>query len=144
MTTPKLHRRTALTLTELLIAASLIGTLVTIYLPMLKRVDGLQQNVATRRLAFEELSNQLERLIGIADDELVEQLDHLRLSDELQSRLDGTRLSGELTGHAGGDLIRLRLTWDDESQLPITLSTWKIRTAAAATRNVAVDEGDAS
>ena len=123
------RRRQATTLTELLIAASLIATLAVTYLPMLKKVSGFQRQLELQRLAIDELSNQLETLVTLSDDDWLPALANLQPSAEAKSRLDGVQLDSEIVPLDGGSRIELRITWKERQQVPLRLATWR----AAAT-----------
>jgi hypothetical protein len=78
------------------------------------------------RLALDEVSNQLERLAALPDDELASALDKLVPSAFAAARLPGAELSGRLDAIDRGRRLTLRLSWDEAERrkAPVALAAW--------------------
>lgn len=118
-------RRRGLTIAELLISATLLIALVSVIVPLSVRVGRLWQESRTYRLALNELTNQLEDLTLLGDQERQLALANWKPDEQLSHALPDARLTGEVLDDEDGKRLRLSLDWrrQVESQ-PLSLIGW--------------------
>jgi hypothetical protein len=113
---------------DALVACTLLVTVVSVATPLVVRHTGLLKSQRNYRLALDELSNQLEHLTALRNDELAEAVDKLAPSAFLTERIPSAELSGELQPAETGTRVTLKLSWN-ESQVrkePLSLAAWVI------------------
>ncbi len=78
-----------------------------------------------QQLALDEVSNQLERLVGLSDEERLLAIANLKLSDPLLNALPQAKLTSELLDDGNGKRIELAIHWNPiEDAVPIRLVGW--------------------
>ena len=124
--TRRLGRRTGFTLTEALVACTLVGSIGLLLLPIAGRTARVQQQLAHERLALDELSNQLERLSELSLAELQAEALELHVSEETAQSLPDAELKALLSNSQGGWRLSLQLRWDEPGRRdnPLTITTW--------------------
>ena len=85
--------RAGTTITELLVACTIVGTLLTTTVPVLVRTGRLSRELSRHRLALDELSNQLDRLTLLPLDELKPSLNALTLDESVAAHLSRGRIT---------------------------------------------------
>jgi hypothetical protein len=113
---------------DALIACTLLVTVISVATPLVVRHSRLLKSQRDYRLALDELSNQMERLTALRNDELAEAIDKLAPSAFLTERIPSAELSGELRPAETGTRVTLKLSWN-ESQVrkePLSLAAWVI------------------
>jgi prepilin-type N-terminal cleavage/methylation domain-containing protein len=85
-----------------------------------------------RRLALEELSNRLERVMAAKwEDANVAAIEGQELSQAVQENLPAAKLTADITDEPGGSTsgkrVRLEISWEQHGQRvsPIGLAGWK-------------------
>ncbi len=118
--------RQALSSIEVLVAFTLLTTVLSVSAPLLIRNSRLIVAQREYRVALDELSNQLDRVTTLSPNELPAAMDHLAPSDFVTTRLPGAKLSGGLEPSDLGTRLTLKLSWDDPGhrRTPIVLSAW--------------------
>ena len=96
---------------ELLVSATLLITLVSIVVPLSVRAGRLWQEARSYRLAVNELSNQLEDLTLLGDQEREQALAKWQPVEGLLLALPDARLTGEVLDDEDGKRLRLSLEW---------------------------------
>jgi hypothetical protein len=110
---------------EAVVSASLMLVVMTFIAQMTQRVRGVLRQVSQQRVAIQELSNQLERLTMLTEDELRPELDRLVIASQSVTILPDAKLTGELIDDEFGKRLVLRLNWlRRHSGQPIEICGW--------------------
>ena len=120
------HFRRGTTITELVVACTLLGSLMLFIVPSAIRIGRLQQAIRHDRIAMDEVTNQLERLTQLPLDQLQQEIDTLTPSEFAVSGLPRPRLSGTLQDSQDGHQLTLEISWDSpgRSVAPLRMATW--------------------
>ena len=123
---PSSRPRRGTTITEFVVACTLLGSLMLFVVPSVVRIGRLQQAVRQDRIAMDELTNQLDRLTQMPLNELKQEMDTLSFSEFAASRLPNPKLSGTLQDSEDGYRLALELSWNrpGRSVAPATMATW--------------------
>lgn len=118
--------RTGATLTELVVACSLLGSFVAVVVPATVRIGRAQQSLRQERIALDELTNQLDRISLLPVDQIQDELVTLKASELSASSLLNPKLSGEINESQDGYRIVVKITWDGSRQrdAPLAMSTF--------------------
>lgn len=119
------HRRGA-TITEFIVACSLLGSLMLLVVPSAVRLGRLQHTIRHDRIAMDEITNQLDRLTQLPLNELKQELDSLTPSEFATSGLPDPNLSGTLQSLGDGYRLALEISWNRPGRQakPLTMATW--------------------
>ena len=116
---------------EMLVAASLLVTVMSFSVSGFQRINGIWKDIRDRRLAVCELSNQLEELTRLSPDELDAALPELKSSKPCAASLKQAKLSAAQVEDTLGPRIDLTLTWRprqagfaEDNVRTVTLSGW--------------------
>ena len=120
------HRyRRGTTVADLLVAATLLGAMVTTMMTLTIRSGRLRQETRHQQLALDELSNQLERLLSLDAKDRESEMASLFLPEHIIATLPGAKLDGKSIGDENGTRIELNLSWDHPIQsTPLSLVGW--------------------
>jgi hypothetical protein len=119
------HSRRGLTITEVVVAATLVVSMIGLVAPLTVRVGRVWQSTRQYRLAFNELANQMELLISLEVARCEDSLPTLKPSANVVQSLPGAKLEGEMIRDEDGTRLVLSLNWDRGSQsVPISLVGW--------------------
>lgn len=123
---PTFARRAGASNLEVLVAFSLLSTVLAVATPLVIRHNRLLTAHRDYQLALDEVSNQLERLSALPPGELPEAIEKLTPSEFAAGHLPGAQLTGELAAADPGQRLTLRLTWDEPQRkvAPVTLAAW--------------------
>jgi len=117
------HR--GVSVTEVLIAATLVVSMIGLFAPLSVRIGRVWQSTRQYRLAFNELANQMELLTSLGEPDCQAALPGLKLSGQFVDTLPGSQLNGELVSDEDGTRLILRLNWDRGSKSePLSLVGW--------------------
>lgn len=105
-------QRTAFTLTEVMVASTLLVAVMGTLAPLAIRCGQLWQESRHQQLAIDELANQLERLTLMDDSDRRDAINDLSLSAPLGEALPDATLSAELISDQHGSRIEMSLTWN--------------------------------
>jgi hypothetical protein len=103
--------RRGFTVTEMLVSALLLTTVMSVVGPLAVRGDRLWQDARHGRLALEELSSQLDRLTCLTEDQRKAALAELAPSEYTRGALPNPKLSAETVRDQDGQRLVLQLTW---------------------------------
>ena len=118
-------RRGGFTLTELIVAATLLVAAMSVVGSLTVRSGRLWQDSRHYRLAIDEVTNHLERLTTLDEDDRVAAIDDLVPSEQIQHTLPNPVLTSELLSDEYGTRLVLSLTWDRPGKsTPVTLVGW--------------------
>lgn len=118
-------RRSGLMVTELIVAATLLVVIVTVVGSLTVRCGRLWQDTRHYRLAIDELSNHLEHLTTLDEDELEVAIAELAPSPQIRSVLPNPVLAAEAVADENGNRLVLQLTWDRlGKKTPVKLVGW--------------------
>ena len=110
---------------ELIVAATLLITGLSLLGTVAFRTGKLWQDTRHYQLAMDELTNQLERLTSLDESEIDEQLAELTVSTAVQDDLPFAKLSGRKFSDENGTRVLLEIEWDRlGSSEPLTLVGW--------------------
>ena len=121
------HARRGTSLTELIVACTLLGSMMLLVAPIAVRVGRCRQDQRHARVAMDELSNQLDRLTQLPADTLKQAITELQPSDFARNHLREAELQAELRPSENGQQLTLSLAWNrlgSRRAKPATLSTW--------------------
>ena len=117
------HR--GVSVTEVLIAATLVVSMIGLFAPLSVRVGRVWQSTRQYRLALNELANQMEMLTSLGEADCQAALPDLKLSGQFADALPGSQLNGELVSDEDGTRLILSLNWDRGSESePLSLVGW--------------------
>ena len=121
------HRvcRRAFMMTELVVAATLLVTAMTVVMPLIVNVGRMWQDTRHHRLAIEELTNHLEYLSALGPAERSAAIDMLQPSPHIRATLSQPNLSAETVADDNGTRLVLSLNWEQPGHnSPVTLVGW--------------------
>ena len=122
-TKPKL--RHGITVIEVVVAATIVVSMIGLFAPLTVRIGRVWQSTRQYRLAFNELSNQMELLTTLRPEQCEAALPLLKLSEGLTDSLPGSQLQGQLLKDEDGIRLILSLDWDRGSKSePLSLVGW--------------------
>ncbi len=114
-----------LSITEVLIAATLVVSTIGLFAPMSVRIGRVWQSTRQYRLAFNELANQMELLTSLGVARCEAALPSLTLSSQIADALPGSKLNGEMVSDEDGTRLILSLNWDrGPKSEPLSLVGW--------------------
>ncbi|MCA9182034.1 MAG: hypothetical protein KDA51_11295 [Planctomycetales bacterium] len=105
------HHRRGSMLTELMVAAGLLATAMGLVATCAVADQRLQRMQREHRLAVDELSNQLERLLALPPSEVDIGVQQLEPSDWITERLPEIQLTAQRHRDELGDRVELQLQW---------------------------------
>jgi hypothetical protein len=96
--------------------------------PLIVKHGRLMAAERSYRLALDELSNQLERLTTLSDEELDAAVEKVSPSKFAESHLPQPEIRAEVARVDFGRKITLRLAWDEPQrrEAPVTLTAWRV------------------
>ncbi|MEE2936121.1 MAG: hypothetical protein VYA84_09005 [Planctomycetota bacterium] len=114
------HCRAAFTLTELIVCASLLTTVMSFVATISIRTDRLWKETRHQKIALDELSNKLEHLTTLHLTEAQQAISSMEISPDTRALLPHASLKGKIEQLPGSIQIVLTLEIDGES---VTRST---------------------
>ncbi len=121
-------RRAGASLTELVVAGSVLITATGLVATSAVGSQRLHRQEQQYRVAVDELSNQLERLTLMQEDELKMALEELRVSDWAAQSLTGAVLAGISIDDEQGERVVLTIHWAHIGKAkPLTAVGWMSR-----------------
>jgi hypothetical protein len=112
-------------MTELLVAATLLITGISLVVSVSFRTGKLWQDSRHYQLALDELTNQLERLTTLDEAELAAELADVEPSDAIKTALPNPQLTSELLADELGARVKLEIDWDRPGNpKPLALVGW--------------------
>ena len=122
-------KRSGFTLTELVVSATLLVTIMGIVAPLTVRSGRLWQDSRHRQLAMDELTNQLERLTALPPQQRQRAIADLVPPPHLRAAMPSAVITAETIRDEEGTRLVLRLIRDGDgpklrSPSPITLVGW--------------------
>jgi hypothetical protein len=111
---------------DALVAFTLLVTTLSVATPLVVRHGRLLKSQRDYRLALDELSNQMDRLVATSASDLPEAIQQLAPSEFLIKRIPSAQISGELQTVDGGMRVVLQLTWIELAgrRTPVSLAGW--------------------
>jgi hypothetical protein len=118
--------RAGTTLIETVVACTLLASVMLTIVPAVVRCGRLRQQSHYHRLALGELTNQMELLTALPQDQLPELMDDLQLSPAARQSLPDPELGGLIAQTQDGSQLTLRLRWNvpGRRERPLVLTTW--------------------
>jgi hypothetical protein len=118
------RRRFATSVLEVIVSLTLLMSVLSVSLPLIVRHGHLLMVQQHYRLALDELSNQLDRLMGIPAEDVPQALNQLSVSPFTSARLVGAKLNAEMKPAEIGQSVTMRLTWKDSQEQSATMTGW--------------------
>ncbi len=119
------RRRAGSTVTELLVAGTLLLTTVAIVGRMTVQTQRIWIDIRHSQIAMDELDNQLDRLVALDLQALKSELPNLVASQPVRDVLANSQLAAKLIEDEDGQRIELSLNWDRAlGARPITMVAW--------------------
>jgi hypothetical protein len=125
-------RRCGSTSYEVLVAFTLLTTLLSLSLSSMVRHGRLLTSEQNYRLALDELSNQLDRLTALPGNELSTAVKELQLTPFTAERLSDAKLVGEIAPTDIGQRVTLRLTSRGSNGLNVSMAGWMFPSRSSA------------
>lgn len=138
-------QRRGVTSYELLVAFSLVATVIGMSVPLMVRHGRLLGTARHYRLAVEEMANQLERVAALPPADVDAAVASIAVSDFTAAKLPGAELSAELQDAEFGRRVTLHIVWDEPQrrETPLTMTAWVApdeRSRAEKRRDAAAEE----
>ncbi len=132
-------------MTDLVVAATLLVGIMSFVAPLAVRSGRLWQDSRHYRLALDELSNQLERLTSLNENERDAALTELSVSPQVRARLPNPVLEAHAIDDTDGARLVLQLQWDRVGPAkPVTLVAWIDPLPSVADASVDVEQAEAT
>jgi len=110
---------------EFLVSFSVMTIVMTLATTMALNINRVWRDIEHQRLAVCELSNQLEELTQLAEEELIEKVKQIEPSEFCTQGLHEPQISGKLTSDDLGQRIDLELIWKQQPvDRKVRLSGW--------------------
>jgi hypothetical protein len=120
--------RHAFSYAEVLVCATMLTTIISLVTVSSFRISRVWKDVYQRKVAINELSNQLDRLTALPVEQVQDLIDDLQPSDECIESLIRPKLSGTVHKQTDfGHRLTIAMTWQNQSgQIgrPVQLSAW--------------------
>jgi type II secretory pathway pseudopilin PulG len=119
------HRGT--TMHELLVAIALLGSIVSLVIPLSVKVTRVRQLYHERMVAIEEVANQMEQLALVSPDQIEHALAAVSISTAAADYLHEAELKATTEQAELGVRLRVSLRWKDRlgnRSRPVSLTTW--------------------
>lgn len=119
-------RRRGSTIIELVVSFGLLSTLLGVSLPLVVRQNRILASARHYRLALDELSNQVERIVALPPDDVAAAVTDLAPSAFAVKHLAGAKLNGVVAPADLGERVTLSITWDEPGReaAPLSLTAW--------------------
>ena len=120
------HPRHGTTIIEVIVACSLLGSLMLFIVPSAIRNGHMQQVIRHDRIAMDEVTNQLDRLALLPLNQIKQEVARLTPSEFAVAGLPNPSLSGTLQESEEGYRLALEISWNSpgRSVAPLTMATW--------------------
>lgn len=110
---------------ELVVAAGMMLTVITVVTTLSFRVRGVLVDTREHHQALWALASEMERLTALPSAEAIAAVEALQPSPELLATLPGAQWSAQLQNDADGERIELELNWNRRHQgKPLRLVGW--------------------
>lgn len=107
----RLKQRSGTSLTELLVAGTLMITGVSVLATCFSAVQQLGRQQRYYAVAVDELANQMERLLALSQEERSAELESLPPTEFLESMLPQATLKGQEISDEHGTRLQLQIDW---------------------------------
>jgi hypothetical protein len=111
---------------EVLMAFTLLSSVLAFSGPMIVRHNRLLRAQRDYRLALDELSNQIDRVLATPTDKQAAAVDALTVSETTAERLPGAEIRGQIAATDEGSRLTVELTWNEPNRqaAPVRLTAW--------------------
>jgi hypothetical protein len=117
--------RAGMTVSELLVSATLLLSLIAVIAPITVRAGRIWQESRTYQFALEELTNELEHLTSLSPEERQTALEQWQPTPSVSLRLPDAKLNARTLEDDDGERLVLTLDWDRiPGAPPLTLVGW--------------------
>ena len=118
-------RRSGTSMIEVVVSAGILLVVMSFVASLTFRINLVWKDIGQHRAAMNELSNQLERLTLLADDDLAAAIALLEPSAVISQTLPEPALAGELIKDDWGNRLVLKLDWQrPHPAKPVQLVAW--------------------
>jgi len=122
------NRRGASSL-ECVVAFTLLSSVLAFMSPLVVKHRRLVNSQRDYRLALDEVTNQLERLMAMKSDDVERAVEQMQASSFVTARLQEAALKGEVRNVEGESSsmkkqVTVSLTWEQRPAAPVTLTGW--------------------
>jgi hypothetical protein len=133
--------RRGLSSVEMIVSFMLLGSVLALFVPLVVRHGRLLVSHRQYRVGLDEVTNQLERLSVLSEQDLQAAIKDLNPSPLTAERLPGATLHAELQDADIGKRLTIQLTWNEprRREAPITMSAWIMPSA-----DLSIDQPDGS
>jgi hypothetical protein len=136
----RIHNRrrpsSGISILEVLVSFTLLTSVLALSTPLVLRHGRVLVTARHYRLAFEELTNQLERLSALPEQEVRSAVESLAPSEFASAHLPGVELKGKLEPAEIGQRLTLEIVWDEPQrrEAPLKMTAWLFPGASQAGR----------
>lgn len=126
MKSQKRNGRLGATAAEVLVAASLLVSVIGFITSLTFRTGKVLQSARHYQIAMHELANQLELLTSLSEHDRNALLKDLKPSEAVSRALPDAKLESEMLSDTDGERLKLSLYWDRGATVgnPISLVAW--------------------
>lgn len=119
------HRRRGTTMIECVVAAGVLMIAMGTVTTMAFRISRIWTQTGHQRIAMDELSNQIERVLDTEPDKIDELIEELQPSEVAMNSLDQPKLLAARVRDELGDRVTLELRWRSAHPIaPVELTGW--------------------
>jgi Tfp pilus assembly protein PilV len=116
--------RKGLTMTEVVVSATLVISMIGLAAPLTIKTMQTSRSADLHQMANQELANQMDRLTSLSLDECEAKLKAIEPSDTFKDRVPEAKLQGIVVRDQDGDRVVLDLQWQSPHALPTRLVGW--------------------
>ncbi|QDS86865.1 hypothetical protein EC9_10400 [Rosistilla ulvae] len=118
-------RRGGGSMIELVVSATLLVALIGTFAPMSLSAGRLWQQTRHHQLALDELSNHLDRLLALPEDQRNAEIESLEPSAAAQAALPDARLTAVEVSDGDGVRLTIQIDWQRQTPAqPLSLTGW--------------------
>ena len=130
----KANRRLGVSATEVIVAATLLLSMIGLVIPMSIRSGKILRDARYYQMAMNELSNQFDYLSSLSDAQREAALTQLQVSDQVRQSLTNASLDASQSTTEDGVRLTLSLNWDrGVDAKPVQLTGWLTSSIADST-----------
>ncbi|QDV11529.1 hypothetical protein CA51_13980 [Rosistilla oblonga] len=118
-------RRGGGSMIELVVSATLLVALIGTFAPMSLSAGRMWQQTRHHQLALDELSNHLDRLLALPEDQRGAELQSLQPSAAAQAALPAASLTAVQVSDEDGTRVTIEINWQRQTpSQPLSLTGW--------------------
>jgi len=124
-------------MTEVVVAATLLVSLIGLVAPLAARFGRIWQTTRVYRLGVNELANRMEILTRMDATNCVAAIAEMSCSSAIMQAMPNAKLTGELIQDSDGRRLKLKLKLDQDKLAPLLLVGWLLEKTTEAENTLA-------